>query len=166
MWTSYGYGVSHDPRIDAAVAEAAGSLGGQVPLDAPLRDLVRLEHFAVRVGEDVELVGPAAEGVLPVYPLEDPNDPPTPRDPNDDVDLVWTQQDVWADGFCWYATVTNHGVSQVVWSVEDSLPGTPDNIWSASMTELGGGLWAFSGDGWNDILDPNGFVDFGLCGTL
>jgi cellulase/cellobiase CelA1 len=95
--------------------------------------------------------------------VEDPTDAPTPRDPLDDLVLVWTQQDEWIGGFCWYGQVTNEGKVPVVWQVEDSLPGLPNNIWGATLTDLGGGVWQFSGDG---PLAPWESVDFGLCGSL
>ena len=163
MWTSYGYGVAHDPQIEAAVAAAWADDGAELPLDAPVRTLVSLEHFAVRRGEGGEREGPAASGTLPTRPVEDPTDAPTPRDPLDDLVLVWTQQDEWIGGFCWYGQVTNEGKVPVVWQVEDSLPGLPNNIWGATLTDLGGGVWQFSGDG---PLAPWESVDFGLCGSL
>jgi len=166
MWTAYGYGVSHDERIDAAVSEASAGFEDDLALDAPLRSLVGLEHFSVRVADGTELAGPAAEGLLPTYPIEDANDPPTPRDPNEDVTLEWTRQDTWVDSFCWDGRVTNNGDVPVVWRVSDTLPGEPDNIWEAVAADLGGGVWEFTGAAWNDTLDPDQSTTFGFCGQL
>ena len=132
-----------------------------------IRNEVATDYNAGYTGALAEIVELAGSEFVPPPepPTPDPSgdDPPAPGpDPVDQVTTVVTKQSDWGTGYCADVTVSNGGLDSVDWVVTIPIEGTLRDIWNAVGVVSSGELTA-EGVSWNNLVHPNGSVEFGFC---
>jgi len=168
QWFTYGFGEGdmEDENLYCAVEKASEQYQSEgSTLQAPLISLVQIDRFFQRHGEEDEgdtLALPSS------YTEQNPvdSDDPACETATSELDIYIREDSNWGSGYCNTVIITNMSVVDVEWDITIEVPGTINNCWNASNTDIGNGMVQFTGTGWNSFVAPGQSVEFGFCAEI